>query len=96
VVLLFFFFFFPLSGAHEKCQSDKSREQDIYLPSQRYAAQGKLPVHHSLPACISLGSGRPVSNGKSTNQFFMTVQSRPLCWHQPFLCWWILSHIVMV
>lgn len=62
----------------------------------RYAAQNKLPMHHSLPECISLGSGGPISKSKSTNQFCMTIQGHPLCWHHVFLptllVWEVLSH----
>lgn len=82
-IFLSFQLWFSLSRTHEKHQTDKIREQPFICHHNRYAVQGKLLMHHSLPVYIS--SGRPIFKSKSTNRFFMTVQSQALCRHQPFL-----------
>lgn len=57
-------------------------EKSFIFCHNRYAAQNKLPMHHSLPVCISLGPGGPISKSKGTNQF---CKGQPLCCHHVFL-----------
>lgn len=81
-----FFFFFPFSLVPmESISLTRVENKSLIFCHNRYAAQNKLPMHHSLPVCISLGSGVPISTSKSTNQFCITIQGQPLCWHHTLL-----------
>lgn len=73
------FFFPPFSlGPTKSISLTRVENKSFLFCHNRYAAQNKLPMHHSLPVCISLGSGGPISKSKSTNQFCMTIQGQPL------------------
>lgn len=73
-------FFSPFSLVPtESISLTRVENKSFIFCHNRYAAQNKLPMHHSLPVCISPGSGGPISNSKSTNQFCMTIQGQPLC-----------------
>lgn len=77
IVVLLFFPPFSLVPT-ESISLTRVEKKSFIFCHNRYVAQNKLPVHSSLPVCTSLGSGRPISKTRSTNQFCMTIQGQPL------------------